>query len=56
MPDEKKPKGRVIWHGFVPDDDPIYRRAGWNFLVGTNLNPRPSTRKERSDEKKDADE
>jgi hypothetical protein len=25
-------KARVIWHGLVPDTDPIYE-AGWNFTV-----------------------
>ena len=26
--------------GWVADNDPIYTNAGWNFLVGKNLNPR----------------
>jgi hypothetical protein len=34
----KTRKGRVIWHGFVPDTDPRYQ-SGWNYLCGKNLNP-----------------
>ena len=32
-------KGKVTWKGTLPDDDPIYTRAGWNFLASPNLNP-----------------
>jgi hypothetical protein len=47
MPDERRKvvwRGRsVTYYGMVPDDDPIYRNAGWNFLTGPNLNQRLST-------------
>ena len=32
-------KGKVISLGTAPDDDPIYTNAGWNFIMGKNLNP-----------------
>ena len=32
-------RGRVIYHGSVPDTDPRYG-SGWIFLGGKNLNPR----------------
>jgi len=41
MSRELKPKGRLIYHGFVPDADPRYG-SGWNFLAGKNLNPVPA--------------
>jgi hypothetical protein len=31
--------GNCTYHGPLPDDDPLYTNAGWNFLVGKNLNP-----------------
>jgi hypothetical protein len=34
---EKKKSG-AIWRGFLPDDDPFYTRAGWNFILAPNLN------------------
>jgi hypothetical protein len=33
-------QGGLIWHGWVPDTDPIYR-TGWNFIGRSSLN-RPS--------------
>jgi hypothetical protein len=41
MSKEPKQKGRVTYHGFVPDTDPRYG-SGWNFLAGKNLNPMPA--------------
>ena len=38
MKTTEKPAG-ATWLGFLPAKDPIYRRAGWNFLAGANLNP-----------------
>jgi len=32
----------ATWHGFVPDDQPIYSRS-WNFPAGNNLAPKPPT-------------
>jgi hypothetical protein len=29
----------AVWHGMFPDDAWIYRRSGWNFLMGANLKP-----------------
>jgi hypothetical protein len=40
---EGKKKPGAVWHGMVPDTDPIYR-GGRNFLVGKNLPP-PSNEK-----------
>jgi hypothetical protein len=31
--------------GWAADNDPIYTNAGWNFLMGKNLNPRFNTKK-----------
>ena len=39
----KRPKQRppgATWHGMVPDDHEIYKKAGWNFLMGKNLSGR----------------
>jgi hypothetical protein len=41
--DITQPKGRVTYHGFVPDTDPRYG-SGWNFLAGKNLRPQPPER------------
>jgi hypothetical protein len=40
MSKEPKQKGRVTYHGPVPETDPRYR-SGWNFLSGKNLRPEP---------------
>jgi hypothetical protein len=32
--------GRATFLGWAPDDDPIYTNAGWNFVMGKNLNPK----------------
>ena len=32
-------KPGATWRGWLPDDDPIYRDGGWNFLAGKNLKP-----------------
>jgi hypothetical protein len=40
MSKEPKPKGRLIYHGSVPDTDPRYK-GGWNYLSGKNLTPKP---------------
>jgi hypothetical protein len=40
MSKEPRQKGRVTYHGFVPDTDPRYG-SGWNFLTGKNLNLLP---------------
>jgi hypothetical protein len=37
-PAPPRKKGGVVYHGIVPDDDPIYK-GGWNFLSGKNLKP-----------------
>jgi hypothetical protein len=34
--DTGKRKGKVTYHGTLPDTDPIYK-GGWNFLAGVNL-------------------
>lgn len=36
MTDTGKRKAGATWHGFLPDDAPIYK-GGWNFLDGRNL-------------------
>ena len=36
---------RGLWEKTHPDNDPIYTNAGWNFLMGKNLNPRFNTKK-----------
>jgi hypothetical protein len=33
-------KGKVISLGWAKPDDPIYTNAGWNFIMGKNLNPK----------------
>ena len=40
-PDSKSAdrKPGLTWKGLVPDDHPIYRNGGWNFLAGKNLKP-----------------
>ena len=38
-------KVKSISLGWARDDDPIYQNAGWNFLMGKNLNPRFNTKK-----------
>jgi hypothetical protein len=43
LPPPGPPKGRLIYHGSVPDTDPRYS-SGWNFLSGKNLN-QPSNEK-----------
>ena len=32
-------KGKGISLGWASEDDPMYTNAGWNFLMGKNLNP-----------------
>jgi hypothetical protein len=44
-------KGRVVYRGMLPDDDPIYRRAGWNFLASANLKPPPPPNEEPGPQK-----
>jgi hypothetical protein len=46
MEEDKKRKGRVVYHGMFPDDHPFYTRAGWNFLLAPNL---PKRTPERDD-------
>jgi hypothetical protein len=38
---DQKKKGRLIWKGMIPDDDPRYQNAGWNFIMGKNVVPDP---------------
>jgi hypothetical protein len=37
--------GGGLWCGWAADNDPIYENAGWNFIMGKNLNPRFNTKK-----------
>jgi hypothetical protein len=31
--------GGSVYLGWLPANDPLYENAGWNFLIGKNLNP-----------------
>ena len=33
-------KGKGVSLGWAEPDDPIYTNAGWNFIIGKNLNPK----------------
>jgi hypothetical protein len=46
MPEFKTKKVGATWVGFLPDTDPIYNRAGWNFLAGANLKRPPPSNEE----------
>ena len=46
MPDDDQiygdqPTVKSISLGWAKPDDPIYTNAGWNFIMGKNLNPKP---------------
>jgi hypothetical protein len=51
MTEQKKTRrGGVTWHGFIPDDDPRYQNAGWNYLSGKNQRPMPAKDDAQSEE------
>jgi hypothetical protein len=53
MTGKKTQKGGVTYHGFIPDTDPRYK-SGWNFITGSNLNPRSTEPSPAPQEKQSA--